>query len=939
VNPILELRDITKVFGDKAANDRISLSVHAGSVHALVGENGAGKSTLMSIASGNAQPDSGEIVVGGTRVTLSDPKKAMGLGIGMVHQHFKLVPSLTVAANVYLGRELRTPYGTLDRAAMDRSVQELSERFGLPIDPKARIADLSVGARQRVELIKALSHDTRILILDEPTAVLTPSETDELFVVIRGLAAAGCAVIFISHKLGEVLSIADTISVIRDGRIIDTLPAEGLTQADIATKMVGREVLLRVEHAPATPTGEVLSVRDLRAADGRGVIAVDGLSLSVRRGEVVGIAGVEGNGQTELAEAIAGMAAAGSVQGAVVLNGHDVSAASVRSRRSRGLAYIPEDRHLEGAGPGLTVAQNIAATHLKRPISRRGWLDLRAMRSFARELIERFDVRNAKPDTIISSLSGGNMQKVIIAREFTTDPRLLMISQPTRGVDVGAMEFVHNAILAARDQGAGVLVFSADLNEVMSLSDRLLVMYRGTVFAEFDRSTMSEVGVGLAMAGVRPTGENVAEAEAEHVATLDELAAEKAEARATAPVVEAVELATEEAVPPSRAEARVPEAGRADAVGADALLATVRRIGNALLQPAIAVVLALVIGAIVLAVIGKNPVIAYEALFFSAFQSPIGVSSFLAAFVPLLILSSSVVLSFRAGLFNLSGEGSLYIGAVSGAVAGFTFKDVPSPWLPIIVLVVAAVAGALWSLLPGVLYAIWGVDLVVTTLLLSTVATLFTLYLVTGPLRDPSSMIPATVAVSPEAMLPVLAPRYGLGLDLLIAIVLVIVAGLLLDRTSWGLKLKAVGEGNQFAQYTGVSPRRMTIQIMLLTGALAGVAGALYVIGPQGGKFLQAFSPGWGFLALTVALLVRLNPWAVFLGAAFYANMMGGSNAMQITAGVPFPIVSVIQGLIIILITATFAWSWLRRSRRTARSGTASYHPQVETEMELEGAR
>ncbi|WP_158603935.1 ATP-binding cassette domain-containing protein [Cryobacterium tepidiphilum] len=930
MNPILELRDITKVFGAKAANDRISLSVHPGSVHALVGENGAGKSTLMSIASGNAQPDEGEIAVGGALVTLSDPKKAMDLGIGMVHQHFKLVPSLTVAANVYLGRELRTQFGTLDRAGMDKRVHELSERFGLPIDPQARIADLSVGVRQRVELIKALSHDTRILILDEPTAVLTPTETDELFVVIRGLAAAGCAVIFISHKLGEVLSIADTISVIRDGRIIDTLPAEGLTQADIATKMVGREVLLRVEHAPATPTEEVLAVQDLRAADGRGAIAVDGLNLSVRRGEVVGIAGVEGNGQTELAEAIAGMAPPGSVQGKILLDGHDVSASSVRSRRSRGLAYIPEDRHLEGAGPGLTVAQNIAATHLERPISRRGWLDLGAMRSFARDLIERFDVRNAKPDTIISSLSGGNMQKVIIAREFTTDPRLLMISQPTRGVDVGAMEFVHNAILTARDQGAGVLVFSADLNEVMSLSDRLLVMYRGTVFAEFDRSTMSEVSVGLAMAGVRPTQENVAEAEAEHVATLDELAAEKAEAvLATAAVVKAPEPVSDEAASPSPARA----------TGAESFLGSARRVGKALLQPAIAVALALVVGAIVLAVIGKSPVVAYEALFFSAFQSPIGVSSFLAAFVPLLILSSSVIVSFRAGLFNLSGEGSLYIGAISGAVAGFTFTDVPSPWLPIIVLVFAAVAGALWSLLPGVLYAIWRVDLVVTTLLLSTVATLFTLYLVTGPLRDPSSMIPATVAVSPEAMLPVLAPRYGLGLDLLIAIVLVIVTGLLLDRTSWGLKLKAVGEGNQFAQYTGVSPRRMTIQIMLLSGALAGIAGALYVIGPQGGKFLQAFSPGWGFLALTVALLVRLNPWAVFVGAAFYANMMGGSNAMQITAGVPFPIVSVIQGLIIILITATFAWSWLRRSRRSSRSGTASYNPQVETEMELEGAR
>lgn len=929
--PLLELREITKAFGPKVANDRISLDVQPGRIHALVGENGAGKTTLMTMIAGTAQPDSGTIVYDGAPVEITSPKKASALGIGMVHQHFKLVPSLTVAANVFLGRELRTPFGALDTKKMERKVASLSERFGLVIEPNVKISSLSVGVRQRVELLKALSHDTRLLILDEPTAVLTPSEIDELFVVVRGLAAKGCAVLFISHKLGEVLEIADEITVIRDGKSIATLPSAGLSQADIAQMMVGREVLLRIEHTEAQPTHEVLAVKNVNIVDERGVQVVDDLSLTVRSGEIVGIAGVEGNGQSELASAIAGMAQVAS--GHIVLSGRDVTRASVEKRRRDGLAYIPEDRHEEGTGPSLTVAENIIPIHLDPPIARFGWINTAPMHAFARRLIETFDVRGALTTTTIGTLSGGNMQKVIIAREFATEPELLMVSQPTRGVDVGAMEFVHNAIVAQRDKGAAVLLFSADLNEVMSLSDRLLVMFRGNVIAEFTQKTMSEAAVGLAMGGVVPSTEAVAEAEAEHAQihadlaaqTQEEAAPAAGETPASAEVIDQVvldamldvdESIQAPAVVPVQKGSPVASAPRrrvADLSGdggsardhtATRVSAEVRRLGKSSIQPVVAILLALIIGAVVILAIGENPLQAYGELFFSSFRTPFGISGLIAQVVPLLVLSAGVIISFRAGFFNIGGEGQLFIGAFTGAWAGFTFVDLPGPILTIVVLFFGLLGGMIWGMIPGALLAFWRVDIIVTTLMMSSIATLLTAYLVTGPFRDPSAGLAGSEKVAKGALFPMFDAKYGIGLDLVVAIVVAVILALILTRSVWGLKVRQLGEMNRFAEYTGVSTKAMSIQVMALSGAVAGLAGAIFVLGPNGGRFLQDFSPGYGFLGITVALLARLNPWASFLAVVFYANMMAGANGMQINTDVPFPIVTVLQGLIILMITA-----------------------------------
>ncbi|WP_017794348.1 ATP-binding cassette domain-containing protein [Leucobacter salsicius] len=915
--PILELKGITKTFGEKIANENVSVSFWPGRVHAIVGENGAGKTTLMNMISGNLQPNAGQILFDGTPVTVDDPNQADALGIGMVHQHFKLVPSLSVASNVFLGKELTTPLGRLDQQAMAARVTELSERFGLAIDPTEIVQDLSVGERQRVEILKALSHDTRLLILDEPTAVLTPAEADELFVVVHDLAAKGCAVVFISHKLGEVLAVADDITVIRDGKHIATQLAAGLSQSDIATMMVGREVLLRIKHTEAHPVDEVLNLDGVSAVDSRGIIAVNNVSLTVRRGEIVGIAGVEGNGQSELAGMVAGMHEV--PRGSIRIAGKDMTRASVHARREAGLAYVPEDRHDEGAGPALSITENIAATNLSPqdvspPLTRAGWLSLARARDYAKKLIAKFDVRGAEPATAIGELSGGNMQKVIIAREFSADPDLLVISQPTRGVDVGAMEFVHNSIVAARDRGAGVLLVSADLNEVMSLSDRLFVMFRGELVAEFTQENMSEVAVGLAMAGTTPTPEALAEAEAEHARVQQELEASGAGQAMTQLVTDSVTVAG----PEFDTTAVTIPVDRQPRFFAN--LATRAFTGAA--QPVLAVLVALVIGAFVILAIGKNPIEAYIELFTSGWRTPFGVANTIAMFVPLAIVSAATIVSFRAGFFNIGAEGQMYFGAFFGAYAGFTFTDLPPLTLTILVLGFGTLAGALWGLLPGWLYGFWRVDIIVTTLLLSEVAMLITNFFVTGPFQDKSAGIAGSAKIAPEARLTMFDAAYGIGPDLIIAIVVAVIIALVLNRSAWGLKVKQLGEMNRFAEYTGVSVKRMSIQVMVLSGAVAGFAGALYVIGPNGGRFLQQFSPGFGFLAITVALLARLNPWASMVAALFYATMMAGSTGIQ-AIGVPFPIVNVLQGLIIIAITATIAWNWKKLKRGSASNGLA----------------
>ena len=496
--PALELRGITKRFGPVVANGGIDFDLRPGEVHALLGENGAGKSTLMSILYGLYSPDEGEIRVNGEPVEVDSPSRAIDLGIGMVHQHFMLVPVMTVTENIVLGEE-PTRGVLLDVREGARRVKELSDRYGLAVDPDAVIEQVSVGMQQRVEILKTLYRDARILILDEPTAVLTAQETKELFDVLRTLKADGVSIVFISHKLNEVLEISDRVTVLRRGKRIDTVRTEGATEESLARLMVGRDVLLRVEKEQSRRGEPVLEVEDVHVRDERGLEAVKGVSLEVREGEIVAIAGVDGNGQLELVQAIAGVRTPES--GRVSVDGRDVTGRGVRGTTEAGVAHIPEDRQLCGLVLDFTLAENLALREYREPpISNHGLLSVGQMKERARTLLREYDVRGGDPDTLASALSGGNQQKVAVAREIASNPRLLIAHQPTRGLDVGAIEFVHGRLLEERKNGRGVLLVSLEFEEIRALADRILVLYEGKVVAEFPPD-VSEEELGVAMTG------------------------------------------------------------------------------------------------------------------------------------------------------------------------------------------------------------------------------------------------------------------------------------------------------------------------------------------------------------------------------------------------------------------------------------------------------
>jgi general nucleoside transport system ATP-binding protein len=465
----------------------------------LLGENGAGKSTLMNILYGLYHPDEGEIRIKGRQVTMDSPREAIANGIGMVHQHFMLIPVMTVTENIVLAVEPRRAGLLLDSEAAERRVGELARSFNFAIDPHARIESISVGQQQRVEILKALYRSADILILDEPTAVLTPQEAKELFEILRTLTREGMAVIFITHKLDEVLDISDRITVLRRGKMIETVDREGATEAGLARMMVGREVLLRVDKEPAQAGDPMLVVEDLSVLDDRGLPAVREVSFDVRTGEIVGIAGVDGNGQSELIDALTGLRRVEA--GRISVGGEDITGASARDHIDEGVGHIPEDRQRRGLVLEFNLAENLALhAYREPPVSRWGWLSPRRMIERARDLLRNYDVRGGGPQTRASALSGGNQQKVILAREVERNPQVLVAAQPTRGLDVGAIEFVHRRLVEERDEGRAILLVSLELEEILSLSDRILVMYEGRIVGEYP-PTVGQEELGFAMLG------------------------------------------------------------------------------------------------------------------------------------------------------------------------------------------------------------------------------------------------------------------------------------------------------------------------------------------------------------------------------------------------------------------------------------------------------
>lgn len=496
---VIEMREITKVFGEFVANDKINLELRKGEIHALLGENGAGKSTLMNMLAGLLEPTSGEIVVNGQVVELDSPSKAASLGIGMVHQHFMLVEAFTVAENIILGSEL-TKNGVLDIARATREINELSERYGLAVDPSAKVADISVGAQQRVEILKTLYRGADILIFDEPTAVLTPSEIDELMAIMKNLVKEGKSIILITHKLDEIRAVSDRVTVIRRGKSIETVEIAGATNADLAEMMVGRSVSFKTEKQEAQPKEVILSIKDLVVNENRGVPAVKNLSLDVRAGEIVGIAGIDGNGQSELIQAITGLRKIES--GSVELKGQSIVGLHPRQITEMSVGHVPEDRHRDGLVLEMMISENIALqTYYKEPLSKKGILNYTNIIGYAKQLMQEFDVRAASEIVPAAALSGGNQQKAIIAREVDRNPDLLIVSQPTRGLDVGAIEYIHKRLIQERDNGKAVLVVSFELDEILNISDRIAVIHDGKIQGIVTPETTNKQELGVLMAG------------------------------------------------------------------------------------------------------------------------------------------------------------------------------------------------------------------------------------------------------------------------------------------------------------------------------------------------------------------------------------------------------------------------------------------------------
>lgn len=500
---VLELRNITKQFPGVLANDHVSITLEHGEILALLGENGAGKTTLMNVLYGLYQPDEGEIIVKGKPVKINSPNDAIHVGVGMVHQHFMLVPVLTVTENVMVGDEMLTGGVFLDTARAAARIREISQQHGLEVDPNAYIKDLPVGVQQRVEIIKLLFRHADILILDEPTAVLTPQETDKFFEVMRSLVSEGKSIIFITHKLREVMAFADRITVLRNGRVVGNTTPRETTEAQLAALMVGRHVSLIVDKTFAHGGETILRVEGLDVLDDRLNLAVDGVMFEVRAGEVVGIAGVQGNGQTELIEALTGLRA--PLAGKITIGGEETTHASPRRIAELGVAHIPEDRRRDGLVLDFPIASNLVlSTYYKPPFAKRFEIQDHTVDRQASQLVQAFDVRTPGVEIPVSSLSGGNQQKVIVAREFSRPTRLVIASQPTRGLDVGSIEYIDNQLIAKRDQGTAVLVVSSELDEILALSDRIAVMYRGRIVAIVDADVATKEYLGLLMAGVDP---------------------------------------------------------------------------------------------------------------------------------------------------------------------------------------------------------------------------------------------------------------------------------------------------------------------------------------------------------------------------------------------------------------------------------------------------
>lgn len=851
---VLEMRDIVKQFGEFRANDQINLQVKRGQIHALLGENGAGKSTLMNQLSGLLQPTAGDILINGQKVIVDSPSKAAELGIGMVHQHFMLIDAFTVTENIILGSEPVNGL-KLNTKAAAAEIKKLSEQYGLDVDPNALAGDISVGMQQRVEILKTLYRGADILIFDEPTAVLTPQEIDELMTILKGLAAEGKSVILITHKLDEIKAVADQVTVIRRGKSIDSFPVAGVSSQELADIMVGRSVsLFSTEKEPAHPTDTILSVSDLTVKDARGVEVVKNLSLDFRAGEVVGIAGIDGNGQSEFISALTGLMP--SASGKVTLKGKNITNKKPRQITESGVGHIPEDRHRFGLELDMTLAENIALqTYYKAPMSKAGVLDYDKINAHARELIEKFDVRTVNELVPASALSGGNQQKAIIARELDRDADFVIAAQPTRGLDVGAIEYIHQQLINQRDAGKAVMLVSFELDEILNVADRIAVISHGEITGVVDANETSKNELGLLMAGM------------------------------------------------SLAEARAQLAG-------SRLVNKINSYGTGLVA-GLAVFFGLMVGAIIMLVSGFNPVTGYVSLVQSALGSSLNIGEVLRSMTPLILTAAGFLVAQSAGFFNIGLAGQVWVGWIASTWFVLVNQSM-TPWLSIpLAVIIGALAGALMGALPGWLRAQFGASEVITTIMLNYIALYGGNAFVQGLPKKLMTTTDMTVTLPTEDSLrwDLLANLTGgsrLNIGFIIAIVALVAIWFIMKRTTLGFEIRAVGLNPDAARYAGMSAKRTAVTAMTISGLLAGLAGATEGLGTYLNIFSQTGAPQVGYDGMAVALLASSSFLGIFFAALLFSILSVGGLGMPLASGVPTELVSVVTASIIFFIGANY---------------------------------
>ena len=893
---VVRMSGICKRFGNVLANQEVSFDLRAGEVHALLGENGAGKTTLMNILYGLYHPDAGTVLVRDRSVTFRSPHDAIACGIGMVHQSFRLIPSLTVAENVILG--LPSKKALLDVDGASERITELARRYKLGVEPGTPVWQLSAGQQQQVEILKALYRQVGVLILDEPTSVLTPFETEGLFACMEQMAAEGHSVVFISHKLGEVLCASHRISVMRDGKLLATFDREGVGQNELARLMVGRDVVFRLDKPALTPGDVLLQVNDLGTDGDMGLPAVHGLSLSVRHNEVLGIAGVAGNGQNELAETLCGLRRA--TAGEITLDGVQITNRDAGVISQLGVAFIPGKARQVAVLSEFSIEDNTSLkVHAVPPYRRGPFLNRRAIGERADRLLAAYDVRPPDRHLPAGKLSGGNMQKMVVGAELVRDPQLIVAVDPTAGLDVGATEEIRKRLLEERARGRAILLISSDLEEILSLSDRIAVMYRGRIPGVVDPEHADSETMGLLMAGMSvPEQPGV-------WSSASVVAADSPAPSAPPPAKPLARQASKAAEQPPGRQKLGTVLNRALDLRPLLKFMTDRSGWTSIASGVAAIALALLLVGALILVMNVSPLKAYEAMWRGAFGTRNGLGETMVRTTPLLLAGLGVLVAFRCGIWNIGAEGQLYAGALGATLAGIFLPPMAKPLHLLLVMVAGFLFGAAYGALPGIMRAYRGANEIVTTIMLNYLAIAAVSFLVNGPLRDSNQLLPQpqSFPVVDAARLPKILAGTRAHAGIFIALAMIVVVYILLWKTVPGFRIRIVGQNPTAARFAGINVKRYIVTAMAISGGLAGLAGMAEVSGVRG-YLIPNLSPGYGFTAIAVALLGGLHPVAAALAAFFFASLLVGADGLQRSVGVPSATVQIIQGLVLVFVMA-----------------------------------